>query len=133
MRHNTLRRPSALARLGDGRTRTPEQAAEAVAALRGAALPPAGWVRAGPPGVRCGYAAVETSRGRLHYRLMLDGNGNLAEAQVLAPTEWNLHPTGPAVCDLRGQPLGPDPRAELTRRIAAVDPCVGFLVELADA
>jgi uptake hydrogenase large subunit len=65
--------------------------------------------------------------------MVLDGNGNLAEARVLAPTEWNFHPTGPLACALRGRALGPDARADLTRRIAAFDPCVEFHVDLADA
>jgi coenzyme F420-reducing hydrogenase alpha subunit len=55
----------------------------------------------------------------------------ISDYQVIAPTEWNLHPHGALAQGLAKMSAG-DPR---TRRraellIAAFDPCIGFTLEL---
>jgi hypothetical protein len=92
-----------------------------------------GWIAAGPAGPDAGYAAVETPRGRLYYRLVLAGDGKLADARVLAPTEWNFHPAGPLVRALTGFRPGVDAVAAITRRAAAFDPCVALRVAIESA
>jgi hypothetical protein len=98
--------------------------------LNPAAASPEGWIKAGSAGPDTGYAAVETPRGRLYYRLVLDSAGNLRDARVLAPTEWNFHPAGPLVRALTGYRPGDDAVAAITRRAAAFDPCVALRVSL---
>jgi coenzyme F420-reducing hydrogenase alpha subunit len=98
-----------------------------------AAAAPVGWITAGPAGPAAGYAAAETPRGRLYYRLALDGAGNLRDARVLAPTEWNFHPAGPMVRALTGFRPGSNPVAAITRRAAAFDPCVALRVSVESA
>ncbi len=47
--------------------------------------------------------------------------------QVLAPTEWNLHPEGVAAQALAALPAdGPDQSARVHLLMAALDPCVPF-------
>jgi hypothetical protein len=117
----------------------PEAAAEArIGEIRDAAarlLDPGadsqgGWITAGAAGPNAGYAAVETPRGRLYYRLVLHRDGMLLDARALAPTEWNFHPAGPLVRALTGFRPGPDPVAAITRRAAAFDPCVALRVSV---
>jgi coenzyme F420-reducing hydrogenase alpha subunit len=97
------------------------------------AASPDGWITADAIGPNAGYAAVETPRGRLYYRLVLDGDGNLRDARVLAPTEWNFHPSGPLVRALTGFRAAPDAVAAITRRAAAFDPCVALRVSVESA
>jgi hypothetical protein len=94
---------------------------------------PGGWITAGPAGPNAGYAAVETPRGRLYYRLMIGNDGQLLDARVLAPTEWNFHPAGPLVRALTGFRPGADALAAITRRAAAFDPCVSLRVAVESA
>jgi hypothetical protein len=91
------------------------------------------WISAGSAGVNTGYAAVETPRGRLYYRLVLGAGGQVREARVLAPTEWNFHPDGPAARALVGFRPGAEAVAAIARRAAAFDPCVALRVCVADA
>ncbi len=97
------------------------------------AASPGGWISAGSAGPDAGYAAVETPRGRLYYRLVLDADGKLLDARVLAPTEWNFHPAGPLVLALTGYRPGTDAVAAITRRAAAFDPCVALRVSVESA
>nr|WP_294527039.1 hypothetical protein [uncultured Rhodopila sp.] len=99
------------------------------------AASPDEWIMAGRAGPNTGYAAVETPRGRLYYRLVLDADGKLQDARVLAPTEWNFHPAGPLVRALTGFRPGPGPDAvaAITRRAAAFDPCVALRVSVESA
>jgi uptake hydrogenase large subunit len=92
-----------------------------------------GWISAGAAGPDTGYAAVESPRGRLYYRLVLNQNRQLADARVLAPTEWNFHPDGPLVQALAGYHPGPGATAAITRRAAAFDPCVALRVTVESA
>lgn len=74
-----------------------------------------------------GLAQVEAARGLLIHRLRLD-EGQVAEYQIVAPTEWNFHPRGIAVRALSA--LAIDDETDLRRRaamlISAIDPCVGY-------
>lgn len=107
----------------------------ALAELDGAAQGP-GWIACGGLGDGAGYAAVESPRGRLHYRVAIGADGRIREARVLAPTEWNFHPQGPVARMLVGLPFEPEAEdvpmraAErvLSRRVAAFDPCVPFRI-----
>ena len=120
----------------------PEAAAAArVAEVRDAAArllnpiscTPDGWITAGPAGPNAGYAAVETPRGRLYYRLVIGDGGQVLDARVLAPTEWNFHPAGPLVRALTGFRPGAAAVAAITRRAAAFDSCVGLRVAVESA
>jgi coenzyme F420-reducing hydrogenase alpha subunit len=97
------------------------------------AATPEDWISAGPIGPNAGYAAVETPRGRLYYRLVLGADRQLLEARVLAPTEWNFHPDGPLARALTGFRPGRDAAAAITRRAAAFDPCVALRVAIESA
>jgi coenzyme F420-reducing hydrogenase alpha subunit len=90
--------------------------------------PPPGWIVAAPLGDRTAYAAVETPRGRLFYRLTVNHAGELRHARVLAPTEWNFAADGPFARSLIGLRCGDSPQTEITNRAAAFDPCVAFRV-----
>jgi AcrR family transcriptional regulator len=86
-----------------------------------------GLVAAYAPGQRCGAAAVECTRGRLHHVIELDAQGAIARFEYLAPTEWNFHPRGPVVSSLTGAMLrGAADRDAVDAMIGAFDPCVGY-------
>ncbi|MFM2406492.1 MAG: hypothetical protein RL223_4372 [Pseudomonadota bacterium] len=79
-----------------------------------------------------GLAWVETARGLLLHRLRLaagSGGRHLAEAQVLAPTEWNFHPRGTlaqALCELPASAEG----ARGAQGLAfAYDPCMPCTID----
>jgi len=79
-----------------------------------------------------GIAQVPAARGLLVHRVRIDG-GRIAEYRVLAPTEWNFHPTGVLAQGLGGVLEGTatadlEPLARLY--IAALDPCVAFDLQL---
>lgn len=74
-----------------------------------------------------GIAQVEAARGRLVHRLRL-ADGKIARYQILAPTEWNFHPSGVLAEGLVGLRAA---SAETLRQqavlwINAIDPCVGY-------
>ena len=87
-----------------------------------------------PAGMAPGLAQLEAARGRLVHRVVLDG-GRIQRYRILAPTEWNFGPDGPAVQALRGiaqvPPTGVRAQAELL--IHAIDPCVGYKLEVEPA
>jgi len=72
-----------------------------------------------------GRALVETARGLLMHEIVLDGN-RIADYSIVAPTEWNFHPRGPAGFWLIGRDA--DDREALQKfvahGVAALDPCV---------
>ncbi|NVO17795.1 MAG: nickel-dependent hydrogenase large subunit [Rhodoplanes sp.] len=96
-------------------------------------------VAAGRLAEKTGWAAVETPRGRLHHLVALDGAGQVARYQILAPTEWNFAPDGPCASALVGAGIGTDAMAQATveltiARLASLyDPCVECRVEILDA
>jgi uptake hydrogenase large subunit len=80
------------------------------------------------------YAAVESPRGRLYHHLALARDGRVDAYEMLAPTEWNFHPSGPFVASLCGAQVGAGEAARLTiARLAALfDPCIAFHVTCAE-
>ncbi len=81
------------------------------------------------PAPREGFAAVETSRGRLYHWVRLTGDDRIEDHRIVAPTEWNFHPTGPFIEALLGATIS---RGCGERRIVQLaglfDPCVPFRV-----
>lgn len=81
-----------------------------------------------------GLGAVQTARGLLLHRVCL-AEGRVAHYQIVAPTEWNFHPDGALVRGLRK--IVTDDRATLEQAtrlaVQALDPCVGFRIEVGDA
>lgn len=97
-------------------------------------IPVPSWIEALPLGGSIGAAAVETARGLLLHRVDLHG-GRVARYRIVAPTEWNFHPAGALAQGLAGLPAA-DARQARQRAvwlILALDPCVGYEVELRDA
>jgi Ni,Fe-hydrogenase I large subunit len=78
-----------------------------------------------------GIGIVEAARGRLTHRVSVQ-DGLVKQYQILAPTEWNFHPHGVVSRGLLG--LKVDDEAGFRRQaslfINAVDPCVGYQLEL---
>lgn len=85
-------------------------------------------VQAGP-GV--GRALVETARGLLMHEITLAGS-LVADYVIVAPTEWNFHPRGRLFGWLAGREFaGIDAlRAFVGQAVAALDPCVGWNLEM---
>ncbi|MFA9461596.1 nickel-dependent hydrogenase large subunit [Thiohalorhabdus sp. Cl-TMA] len=77
-----------------------------------------------------GVGVVEAARGRLVHRATLEGE-SVRDYQVLAPTEWNFHPEGALARGMRGRPVpGEDEAAEVDLLARALDPCIGYGVEV---
>ncbi len=75
-----------------------------------------------------GTAVVETARGALCHCVTLNA-GRVTGWRVVAPTEWNFHPSGPLVEGLRGASTDElEARANLL--IMGLDPCVAFELSL---
>ncbi|TVO74225.1 nickel-dependent hydrogenase large subunit [Sedimenticola selenatireducens] len=74
-----------------------------------------------------GIAQIEAARGRLIHRVVMD-NELITRYQILAPTEWNFHPSGVVVESLKV--LNADSIDQLKQQAAflinAIDPCVGY-------
>jgi len=85
------------------------------------------------PASREGFAAVETSRGRLCHWTQLSRDGKIEAYAIVAPTEWNFHPAGPFVAAVLGArvPRG-EAGASITRLASLLDPCVLFRVEISE-
>ena len=87
-----------------------------------------------PAATAPGLSQLEAARGRLCHRVVLDGE-RIQRYRILAPTEWNFGPHGPAVQALRGVAEGGDSRvrAQAELLIHAIDPCVGYKLEVETA
>ena len=94
-----------------------------------------------PPAVRglalgegAGLAAVETARGLLLHKVRLAG-GNVAQYDIVAPTEWNFHPAGALARGLAHLTARSEHTLVRHVRIAvqALDPCVACQVEVGHA
>ena len=77
-----------------------------------------------------GLAWCEMARGLLVHRVQLDADGQRVRSwQVLAPTEWNFHPTGTLAHTLATLREDDSGRRDAARLLAvAFDPCVEFEV-----
>jgi hypothetical protein len=78
-----------------------------------------------------GLAQVQAARGLLVHRVAIQA-GRVTDYRILAPTEWNFHPQGPAA---QGLATLPDTNDATLRRMAglfvtALDPCVAYDVHL---
>lgn len=82
------------------------------------------------PGEGCGVA--ETARGRLAHWLRLDGDGRLADARMVAPTDWNFAADGPLARGLAGAAVRDrDDAVERVRLLVAMlDPCVACGIQV---
>ena len=86
------------------------------------------------PSVGEGLAVVRTARGLLMHHVRLAGE-NVAEYEIVAPTEWNFHPAGAFAQDMRGLV---EQDAKSLKRLAQIealslDPCVAYEIEIIHA
>ena len=88
--------------------------------ISSASLPPA-----------TGLAQVDAARGRLVHRVVID-DGRIDTYQIVAPTEWNFHPDGVLAKSLAALDHGNREQLaeQATLLVKAVDPCVGFELEV---
>lgn len=82
-------------------------------------------------GCHSGLGIAEAARGRLYHRAVVR-DGNIGYYRVLAPTEWNFHPRGPAVralgdIDIKDQVVA---RQQAELLIHAIDPCVEYEIHI---
>jgi hypothetical protein len=91
-----------------------------------------GWAQGAALGEGIGLAWVQTARGLLLHRAELDGQGNVADYRIVAPTEWNFHPAGPCVEALTGKPAASADQARRSAEllVQALDPCVAYQIEI---
>lgn len=71
----------------------------------------------------------ETARGLLLHRVQLDNSAEgprIYDYQVLAPTEWNLHPRGTLARALEKLPDDGSARAQAELLLAVFDPCLAW-------
>jgi len=75
----------------------------------------------------------ETARGLLLHRVCLERNGGIVQIndyQIVAPTEWNLHPQGVLAQALSSlSSAGPQRQRQAELLMAAFDPCIAFTLE----
>jgi len=82
------------------------------------------WLSANRTQNNTGYASVESPRGKLYYLAVVQGDGRLRDARVVAPTEWNFHPDGPFARTLKGFRPDGDAVTAIARLAAQFSPCV---------
>lgn len=91
-------------------------------------------VRSVSPRERVGVAGVETSRGLLVHAVRMESDGRIGDYRIIAPTEWNCHPSGPLAAALASLDASVADLSGAARRVVeSLDPCVGFDVEIRDA
>ncbi|MCG7963106.1 MAG: nickel-dependent hydrogenase large subunit, partial [Candidatus Thiodiazotropha taylori] len=78
-----------------------------------------------------GLGEVEAARGRLFHRAVQQ-QGKIHQYQIVATTEWNFHPQGVVCQGLKTLSAKHEKRLlqQAEQLISAVDPCVGFQLEL---
>jgi hypothetical protein len=80
-----------------------------------------------------GLGVAEAARGRLYHRVVVR-DGTISRYRLLAPTEWNFHPRGPAAQALGSIKID-DPavaRQQADLLIHAIDPCVAYEIHIGD-
>ena len=92
-------------------------------------------VRQHDAGPRIGIGLAETARGLLLHQAQVDSDGRVERYRVIAPTEWNFHPDGALTQGLVDRRVNDAEaaRRDATLLVQALDPCVAFAVEVADA
>jgi Ni,Fe-hydrogenase I large subunit len=78
-----------------------------------------------------GLAWVDNARGLLIHQVRLAGD-RVQQYRIVAPTEWNFHPTGALHRALQGAPVADAAAAQqlAERLVHSLDPCVACRVEL---
>jgi uptake hydrogenase large subunit len=89
------------------------------------------WVQCWPLDAGEGLAAVQTARGLLLHHARL-AQGRVHDWRTVAPTEWNFHPEGALASGLLGTEAADEAVLTARARLAvhALDPCVGFRIEI---
>jgi len=82
-----------------------------------------------------GLGVVAAARGLLIHRIVLDGssmaNCKVKDYSIVAPTEWNFHPSGTLVKMLEGVKVERERLHSLVEKlIALIDPCVAWEIEV---
>lgn len=82
-----------------------------------------------------GLGVVAAARGLLIHRIVLDGssmaNCKVKGYSIVAPTEWNFHPSGTLVKMLEGVKVERERLHSLVEKlIALIDPCVAWEIEV---
>lgn len=89
-------------------------------------------VKAYPLGENAGMSAIETSRGLLLHAVRLSA-GKVTDYRIVAPTEWNFHPSGALAEALHELSDGASAAVDAESICQSLDPCVAFAVEVNDA
>lgn len=77
-----------------------------------------------------GLAIVKTARGVLMHHVRITA-GLVQDYLVVAPTEWNFHPTGTLAAGLIGRQGDTRQLAQAAeRQVLSLDPCVGYELEV---
>lgn len=81
-----------------------------------------------------GLGLAETARGLLLHQAQVS-EGRVDHYRIVAPTEWNFHPSGALAQGLVGQPVKDiaEARRSAALLVQALDPCVACAIEVADA
>lgn len=81
-----------------------------------------------------GISQLEAARGRLCHRIVLDGE-RIRRYRILAPTEWNFRPGGPAAQALAAVKAddAKTVRLQANMLIHAIDPCVSYQLSMGRA
>jgi coenzyme F420-reducing hydrogenase alpha subunit len=81
-----------------------------------------------------GMAVVRTARGLLIHHVRLAAE-KVTDYVIVAPTEWNFHPSGAFAQDMIGLEVRDTEHLQQLAHIAALslDPCVAYEVEIRDA
>jgi uptake hydrogenase large subunit len=82
-----------------------------------------------------GLAWVQNARGLLVHYAKLDAAGRIATYRIVAPTEWNFHPSGAFTHGLAGRTAGSPDAARRQAELLAIslDPCVSHQIEVQHA
>ena len=91
-------------------------------------------VRGVAAGAGVGLAAVETARGTLVHRVVLEGE-RVVRYAIVAPTEWNFHPRGAFARGLAGAAARDENEARQAAALLAhvLDPCVAYETRVVNA
>lgn len=88
-------------------------------------------IHADRTGAAAGVAQVEAARGLLLHRVTI-ADGRVEDYRIVAPTEWNFHPSGPVTEALAALPRADRQVAEMQAAlfVTLMDPCVAWSLEV---